>query len=131
MLRWVAWRLVTPPAGTELRDVFGMALFMQGSIRMIDGQLLTVTHLNYGDNTLHGALMVGIGLWLLLTRWRRTTWYGALGASLAGMFYAWLAVAIWNSSATSVVAVIVCALALLLESRAWAGSRRVVWKYAT
>lgn len=130
LLRRAALRLMTPPSGTGMRDALGLALLVQGVIRVIDGRLFAVTHLRYGDNAMYGALMIGIGLWLLVTRWKRSTWYGALGASLAGMFYLWLAVAVWQASATSGGQAIVYALALLLESRAWAG-RRTMWNYAT
>ncbi len=120
-------RIGTPAADTTVRDVFGVALFSQGAIRVIDGRLFAVTHLSYGDNAIYGALMVVVGLWLIATRWRRTTWYGALAAALAGMFYLWLAVAVWNTSATSGGAAIVYAVTMLVEGRAWAGGRRWQW----
>lgn len=124
-------RVITPPGGTALRDAFGAALFVQGIIRLIDGRLFAVTHLRYGSNEMYGALMVIVGVWLIATRGRRATWYGAMGATLAAAFYVWLAVAVWSTSATSGGAAIVYAGALFVEGRAWAESGRWMWKLAT
>jgi len=113
-----ARRIITPPMGTGLRDTITAALIVQGVIRLIDGHLFTVTHLNYGPNELYSALMLVTGLWLLITRWRRSAWYGALAAAFASAFYIWLALAVWESSATSGGAALVFASAMFAEARA-------------
>lgn len=127
-----ARRIITPPMGTGLRDTITAALIVQGVIRLIDGRLFTVQHLDYGSNELYGALMLMTGLWLLVTRWHRSAWYGALAAAFASAFYVWLALAVWESSATSGGAALVFAVAMFAEARAmvwrggWCG-----WKLAT
>jgi len=115
-------RIITPPLGTALRDTVAAVLVVQGLIRLIDGRLFKVTPLAYGSAELYGCLMLGIGLWLAVTRRRRHCWYGALAAAATAALYVWVANAVWSVSATAGAAALIYAVAMYVEARAWHGA---------
>ncbi len=114
--------ILVAPADTALRDTVSAALFAQGVVRLIDGQLFHLTPLAYGSNLLYGVVLTMLGVWLAATRHKRRVWYGALAAATTSMFYVWLAYAVWRVSVTSAVAAAIYAVAMFAEARAWSGS---------